>query len=302
MTLGLNQIIELTVPQYLLISILSPIASYMIVYQHLPDFSLIPIIIVLSFAVLGFNVSNMIYDSDLDAINKPKRPIPSGKSTKQEARMLSIACYTISMITAIATRNAWIILLTIAFIALSIIYSAPPLRLRNYWWGSSFTGAILYGTVPFLSVEALNGSVFDHPIFLAFFIALFIIISNTKDFEDSAGEKKMNISSIATIFGEQTGAYLLIISNIVLLVAIGVLSANKIISTKYLVATGISFFILILVSISFIKDIKEIKARNYIVEKIKDTNEFNETLQSDAVTISVLYAIIVELIFGFASI
>lgn len=297
MALRLTEIIELTAPQYLVISIFSPIASFMILNNRIPDISILPVIISLSMVVLGFNANNMIFDAELDAISKPKRPIPSGRTTKQETWLLSISCYALGIVIAGIISLALCMLIVI-FVLVSFTYSAPPLRFRNYWWGSSFAGAILYGATPFLTSGTISNNMFSQPIFLAFFIALSLVISNTKDFEDTAGEKKMHISSLSTIFGEEAGGLLVIYSNFIVLGIMAILSYKNIIPNKYLIATGISLFVLILTSIGFIKDIKEIRARNYIAEKIKETNEFNEILQSDAVTISVIYAILVEIIFG----
>ena len=300
MTLGFREIIELSAPQYLLLSLLSPTAAYMIVAQQIPTLPFLSVVVALSFLVLGFNAANMIFDADLDAYNKPKRPIPSGKTKKSEAAVLATLFYIAGLIVGL-TVNFQFMLLLIAFIIVSVIYSMPPLRLRNYWWGSSIAGAVLYGIVPFLSAEVFAGKILSQPIFLAFFTALIIIISNTKDLEDTIGEKKMGVSSLPVLLGEQTTAYIVIGTNFLLIVLMAVLAGNGSIPKKYLSAALVSLAIFALASLAFLKDVREIRAKNYITEKIKQKNEFNDALQSEAVTISVFYAIAVQLIFGAAS-
>lgn len=297
----MSHITSLIAPQYLVLVAFLPLSAYMTINGNLPGIEILPIILSLSFAVSGFNLTNMVFDEEVDRLNKPRRPIPSGKVQKTTAHKVGIALYTIGVLFGFITSIELGVLATI-FAAVSYAYSAPPLRLRNFVWGSAITGAIIYGAIPFLAAVTISTNSAYTPIFLAFYVALFIVISNTKDFEDATGEKKAGIKSIATELGEKTGAALIIAGEITLIIAMGLLSVREIIPIKYIYASLFSLLILIPSSVLFWKSVKQIEVKNKIIEKI-DNEELKDTIfQAEGVTISILVAVIIPLIYGLVSV
>ena len=96
--------VELTRPHNLLVSALTTALGYLVVASHIRSYGLNPIIPIATVALVaagGYTI-NDYYDVAIDSINKPYRPIPSGRVTRREALLLSIG-------------------LTLAGVALSII-------------------------------------------------------------------------------------------------------------------------------------------------------------------------------------
>jgi chlorophyll synthase/bacteriochlorophyll c synthase len=90
----------------------------------------------------GFSQSiNDYYDRDLDAINDPERPIPSGLVSLAEARTNWIVLGSATFFVSLLFDNPIIPLLAIFGLVLSVIYSMPPIKLkRHYWLGPPAVG------------------------------------------------------------------------------------------------------------------------------------------------------------------
>ncbi len=100
------------------------------------------------------------YDRDVDAINEPNRPIPSGRIPGRWGLWIAMAWTVVSMLWALAL-GPWVFCAAVVGMILAWVYSAPPLRLKQSgWWGPAacalsyegitwFTGAaVMLATVP----------------------------------------------------------------------------------------------------------------------------------------------------------
>ncbi|MEM0374251.1 MAG: UbiA family prenyltransferase, partial [Sulfolobales archaeon] len=70
--------------------------------------------LILSAAIVGLTsaggyVINDIYDIEIDKINKPKRPLPSGKVSIKEAWYITIVFFSISIISSVFLNNTLLI-------------------------------------------------------------------------------------------------------------------------------------------------------------------------------------------------
>lgn len=148
------------------------------------------------------------FDREVDAINEPGRPIPSGRIPDRWGLWIAIALTLISA--AVATLlGPWGFFAALAGLALAWAYSAPPLRLkRNGWWGNSavaacyeglpwFTGAaVMAATLPDLRVVAMA--------------ALYSIgahgIMTLNDFKSVDGDTRLGIGSLPVRLGVGTAA------------------------------------------------------------------------------------------------
>ncbi|MCG8341795.1 MAG: UbiA family prenyltransferase [Chlorobiales bacterium] len=161
---------------------------------------------------IGFSQSvNDYFDLELDKVNEPTRPIPSGRLTEKEA----IWNWSIVLITAIFV-GAWIgiyiggqrglIFTTCLFIALifGYIYSAPPLKLKKNILFSAPAVGLCYGFVTYLSANALFSEIRPEVIGLAglnFFMAVALIIMN--DFKSEDGDAKGGMKSLTVMIGSR---------------------------------------------------------------------------------------------------
>ncbi len=85
------------------------------------------------------------YDRDVDAINEPNRPIPSGRLPGRWGFYIALGWTALSLLVATAL-GPWGLGAAVIGLALAWAYSAPPIRLkRNGWWGNAAVGACYEG-------------------------------------------------------------------------------------------------------------------------------------------------------------
>jgi len=77
------------------------------------------------------------FDREVDAINEPQRPIPSGRMPGQWGLYIAIAWTLLSLLVA-TILGPWGFAAAVVGLVLAWAYSAPPTRLKkNGWWGNS---------------------------------------------------------------------------------------------------------------------------------------------------------------------
>lgn len=158
----------------------------------------------------GFSQSvNDYYDLELDMINEPTRPIPSGRLTKKEALwnwsiVLAIAVLLGSLLSLhIGGQRGWIFFCSLATgLALGYIYSAPPLKLKKNILLSAPAVGISYGVITWLSANVFFAPLRQEVVWLSvlnFFMGCSLIIMN--DFKSQEGDAKNGMKSLAVMIG-----------------------------------------------------------------------------------------------------
>ncbi|MGB0130018.1 UbiA family prenyltransferase [Chlorobium sp.] len=158
----------------------------------------------------GFSQSvNDYYDLELDRINEPTRPIPSGRLTKQEALwnwsiVLAVAVLLGSWISLhVGGQRGLIICLSLSTgLGLGYIYSAPPLKLKKNIFLSAPAVGISYGVITWISANAFFSELRPEALWMAglnFFMATALIIMN--DFKSQEGDAKGGMKSLAVMIG-----------------------------------------------------------------------------------------------------
>jgi 4-hydroxybenzoate polyprenyltransferase len=158
------------------------------------------------------NTLNQIYDRDIDAVNKPHRPIPSGRVTLRTAWGITLALYAAALVLAWLAdppagipghgqRQCFVIVLVAAF--LTWAYSAPPLRTKRMGWGANLTIAIPRGVL--LKVAGWSSVwtiLYPEPWFVGLIFGLFLIgATNTKDFADVEGDRAGGCRTLPVVLG-----------------------------------------------------------------------------------------------------
>jgi 4-hydroxybenzoate polyprenyltransferase len=155
------------------------------------------------------NGVNQIYDLEVDRINKPERPLPSGAMSIREAWVVTIAAY------AAALAVAWLVnplLFGIVALtaALTYAYSGPPFRTKRHWFLANFTIAIprgfllpLAGWVAVRGAADFAGAALPRDAYLvAAAFGLFILgAASTKDFADMEGDRAGGCITLPLRFG-----------------------------------------------------------------------------------------------------
>ena len=157
---------------------------------------------------------NDLFDTDIDAVAHPERPLVSGRISR-EAYVRSIISLIIISLTLSALLGIAALILSITFIILAILYSVPPFRMRNRLWGTVFVGlgsGIAYFIGYLSSFWPSGGSfMYINPLTpLGLRIGIFILIAlsiapNINSYEDIEGDMRAGVRNIYTVLGPENG-------------------------------------------------------------------------------------------------
>jgi len=158
------------------------------------------------------------YDKDIDAINEPYRPIPSGKITEsevwQQIYALLVAGLSIALALDFYVGHAPQGLPTVFCVAvfggfLAYIYSAPPLKLKQNGWLGNYALGWSYVSLPWWCGQALFGELTTEVLLLTTFYAIAGIgIAIVNDFKSIEGDRKMGLDSLPVMYGVDTAKWL----------------------------------------------------------------------------------------------
>jgi chlorophyll/bacteriochlorophyll a synthase len=154
-------------------------------------------------------VINDWFDRDVDAINEPQRPIPSGRVPGRWGLALAVLWSALAMLVAVAF-GPWVSAAALLGLVLAWAYSAPPLRLkRNGWWGNAAV-AVSYEGFAWITGAAvmLDGAAPAWPIFVLAGLYSFGAhgIMTLNDFKAMDGDRRMGVGSLPVRLGERAAA------------------------------------------------------------------------------------------------
>ena len=148
------------------------------------------------------------FDRHVDAINEPRRPIPSGRMPGRWGLYIAIFWTFVSLAVA-AMLGPWVLGAAAVGLALAWAYSAPPLRLkRNGWWGNAAVAACYEG-VPWLTALAVMTAAMPDARNLALAWAWSVGahgIMTLNDFKSVQGDRRMGVGSLPVRLGVDRAA------------------------------------------------------------------------------------------------
>lgn len=156
----------------------------------------------LIFLNIGSNVLNQATDCDIDCVNKPYRPIPSGFVSKDEAYCFAYFFFLIGLARAFLLNGTFgLIILTMMLI--SIAYSSKPICLKNRLWLNNLAQASTRGYLALIAVWVVFGSITNlTPHLYASMLFIFLVgASSLKDFADIKGDKMYNVRTLPVVYG-----------------------------------------------------------------------------------------------------
>lgn len=224
--------IRVTVPYYIPIAIMGAFVG-ITASRGIFNYNILSAFLSLGLLVAAFNTLNCVIDVNVDKINKPHRPIPSGKISRKNALIYSLILYTISLAVAYQIIMEFFFVI-IASAILTIFYSIPKVRFKKRFLLNNLTGGIFYGLLCPLAGWALT-PVNPIPIYLIIFVFLLSLsLSVTKDFEDVIGDKAYAIKTIPTTFGIRNAARLFSILIVLAFVYIMFLVGFNLIKSEFI--------------------------------------------------------------------
>ena len=169
--------------------------------------------------LVGYNQTlNDFYDRDIDAINEPYRPIPSGAiSVPQVVTQILVLLFAGLGLSYVLDRWAGHDFPTITCIALggtflAYIYSAPPLKLKKNGWLGNYALGASYIALPWWTGHALFGELNPTIMLLTLFYSLAgwgIAVVN--DFKSVEGDRQLGLQSLPVMFGVGTAAWICVL-------------------------------------------------------------------------------------------
>jgi len=168
------------------------------------------------------NVINDIYDIEIDRINKPDRPLPSGAISLKEAKIIFYILVFLGIVSSLISSwiitSFWPFVIAVIFAIIGVLYSS---RLKimgfigNITVGCSFSIGYIYGWT-------IAGMRYDLAKIVT--VLLFFIVSTTlliareiiKGIEDIKGDALRNVKTLARSkgvpFASRVAAFFLIIA------------------------------------------------------------------------------------------
>lgn len=159
---------------------------------------------------------NQIYDIGIDKVNKPYLPIAAGDLSVQSAWVLVLLFAMVGLVIVAMNFGSFITALYSLGLFLGTIYSVPPLRMKRFpvvafLIIATVRGFLLNFGVYYATRAALGLSFqWSYPVgFITSFVTLFaLVIAITKDLPDVEGDRKFQISTLATKLGVRNIAFL----------------------------------------------------------------------------------------------
>jgi len=147
---------------------------------------------------------NDYYDREIDAINEPNRPIPSGAVRPKEALSLAAVLSLVGFAAALMTNISCLIVAMITWM-IFVTYTTKGKR-------TGLPGNLLVSTCVVI-LFIYGGFVVENLELSVILFAAIAFLSNTgrevtKGIVDVEGDKSQNIRTIALLFGERTAAIL----------------------------------------------------------------------------------------------
>lgn len=148
------------------------------------------------------------YDRDIDAINEPQRPIPSGAISENEVKTQLVALLVAGILLSAAidvwTHHEWPVntALTLFGSFIAYIYSAPPLKLKQNGWLGCYALGASYISLPWWCGHAAFGELDWKVMLLTLFYSFAGLgIAIVNDFKSVEGDRQTGMQSLPVMFG-----------------------------------------------------------------------------------------------------
>jgi 4-hydroxybenzoate polyprenyltransferase len=193
----------------------------------------------------GNNALNQIYDLDIDRVNKPKRPLPSGRLTIPQVWWFTNITYALALVLAWLVvpgpaeslskgRHECFWLVAIAVVC-TYLYSVPPFRTKRLGIWANVTIAIPRGVLlkvaGWSSVKTIIGV---EPWYIGCIFGLFLLgATTTKDFADMEGDRRGGCRTLPIQYGVRRAAWMISPSFVIPFVMINIGAAMRVLTGNF---------------------------------------------------------------------
>jgi len=196
------------------------------------------------------NVINDVFDHKIDAVNKPDRPIPSGRISLKNARIYAGILYIISafisLIISYLINNFWFFVIIICSAVILYAYS-------RYFKAMPLVGNIVVGVMVGLSFviggiillcETKDWEIFKVSVYIGLLAAVVNVARELiKDMEDVRGDKLCGARTFPILYGKKASSIITILL-LAVTVALGIfLYTFGIFNIAYIIIIIIAVFL-----------------------------------------------------------
>ena len=193
----------------------------------------------------GNNALNQIYDLDIDRVNKPKRPLPSGRLTIAQVWTFTNITYALALVLAWlvvpgAPTLSWsksheCFWLVAVAVVCTYLYSVPPFRTKRLGIWANVTIAIPRGVLlkvaGWSSVKTAMGV---EPWYIGSIFGLFLLgATTTKDFADMDGDRRGGCRTLPIQYGVRRAAWMISPSFVVPFLMINIGAATHVLTGNF---------------------------------------------------------------------
>ncbi|KAK6943477.1 UbiA prenyltransferase family [Dillenia turbinata] len=176
------------------------------------------------------------YDREIDAINEPYRPIPSGAISENEV-ITQIWVLLLGGLGLAGHNFPTIFYLAVGGSLLSYVYSAPPLKLKQNGWIGNFALGASYISLPWWAGHTLFGTLTPDIIVLTLLYSIAGLgIAIVNDFKSIEGDRAMGLQSLPVAFGIDTAKW----------ICVGAIDVTQLSVAGYLLGAGKPYYALAL--------------------------------------------------------
>jgi 4-hydroxybenzoate polyprenyltransferase len=186
----------------------------------------------------GNNALNQIYDLDIDRVNKPKRPLPSGRLTIPQVWLFTNVSYALALVLAWLVapggRHECFWLVAVAVVC-TYLYSVPPFRTKRLGIWANVTIAIPRGVLlkvaGWSSVKTIVGI---EPWYIGCIFGLFLLgATTTKDFADMDGDRRGGCRTLPIQYGVRRAAWMISPSFVIPFLMINIGAATHVLTGNF---------------------------------------------------------------------
>lgn len=155
------------------------------------------------------NIINQIYDLQIDRVNKPTRPLPSGRIDLSATWKFTYLLYALSFLLALCVNlNFFGIVLFTAFVTYA--YSGPPFRTKRWGVLANFTIALPRGCLLMVAGWSAVASPWQwEPWTVGLVFGLFVLgAATTKDYADMRGDALYGCRTLPIMYGVRASAWI----------------------------------------------------------------------------------------------
>lgn len=257
----LKAIVQLVRPFTLLTAFIAGFFTYLFAVNYLnqPHIFGYGVLCGLTMALLqaggqSFNQS-VREEVEIDRANgKTYRPTVSGIISLTEAKITSLSLIIAGLIISyIISFKFFIACIFIAFFA--IFYTAPPLRVKRFFFANNLWQAVARGYLPFIAVFSIY-YIPNEILLYAIIVMIYVIgAQTTKDFNDVEGDRKFGIRTVPVVLGFEKAVGFMMAFIVIAFIIFNVSLSIGLID-RFFIVSYIPFFISIPMITSITKSLK----------------------------------------------